>query len=118
MMIYKVKNWPSSIMGPSGVVLYEVGNWVSSITGPSLMTRVRWMLGAMRSPPMLTPFELLFANPLVNVTQNLLSHVHVQGGALLTRQTNFPCLLQKATSQHCTGGSDQRPLQGLCFQPV
>ena len=31
MMIYKVKNWASSIMGPGRVVLYEVGNWVSSI---------------------------------------------------------------------------------------
>ena len=31
MMIYKVKNWANSIMGPSRVVLYKVKKWVSSI---------------------------------------------------------------------------------------
>ena len=37
-MIYKIKSWASSIMGPSRVVFYEVKNWVSSIMGTSLIT--------------------------------------------------------------------------------
>ena len=96
-MIYKIKSWASSIMGPSRVVFYEVKNWVSSIMGTSLITMVMNMWGARRS---LRMFALLSANPWVNVPQNLTSHVHVQDGVLLTRQNNFPCQLQRAISQH------------------
>ena len=37
MVLYDMKNWASSIMGPSRVVFYKVKNWVSSFTGPSMM---------------------------------------------------------------------------------
>ena len=55
MVLYDMKNWASSIMGPSRVVFYKVKNWASSFTGPSTMMCVKWMSGA-------TPFKLLSAN--------------------------------------------------------
>ena len=49
MVLYDMKNWASSIMGPSRVVFYKVKNWVSSFTGPSMMMCVKWMAGPRHS---------------------------------------------------------------------
>ena len=46
MMIYKMKIWASSIMGPSRMVFYKVKNWVSSVTGHSMMTMMIRKWGA------------------------------------------------------------------------
>ena len=90
MVLYDMKNWASSIMGPSRVVFYKVKNWASSFTGPSTMMCVKWMSGA-------TPFKLLSANPMVNVTLNVLSHAPVQAEFCRpTRQTSLACTITKS----------------------
>ena len=47
-VFYKLKNWASSIMGPSMLVIYKLKNWTSSIVGPSRVIWVRRMAVANR----------------------------------------------------------------------